>query len=149
MLVSPLASSTASPMIFIGQEPSSRWFAAHHSYAASAAATSPPTSSAIAPSTWFQTSMCSPTAHGTPPSSCWTAAIAAAVSTTWAAWSSPGTSGMSHVLSVMRSAVRVRLLEVEDEALPDQRVQRLLRQPGGQRPLHDVPHEHLVHRLYE
>ena len=82
MLVSPLASSTASPMIFIGQEPSARWLRqAPVVRRLGGLRPRPPTSSAIAASTWFQTSMCSPTAHGMPPSACWTAAIAAAVST--------------------------------------------------------------------
>ena len=31
MLVSPLASSTAVPITFIGQDPSGRWVARHHS----------------------------------------------------------------------------------------------------------------------
>ena len=79
MLVSPLASSTSPPTIFIGQEPSWRWLRSHQAYAASAASTCPATSSAIAASTWFQTSTCSPVVHGTAPSGSCIEAIDAAV----------------------------------------------------------------------
>ena len=60
------------------------------SSARSAATTSPPTSSAMAPSTWFQMSVCSPGVHGIAPLGSCIAAIDRAVSATWAAVSTPG-----------------------------------------------------------
>ena len=91
MLVSPLWSSISPPTIFIGHEPSSRWVSRHHWNARSDASTWPPTSSAIADSMWFQTSVCSPTVHGTAPSGSCMAAIDAAVCSTCADVSSPST----------------------------------------------------------
>ena len=89
MLVSPLASSTTPPTVFIGQEPSWRWVRSHQAYAASAASTCPATSIAIAASTWFQTSTCSPTFQGTAPSGSCTSAMEAAVWATCALESTP------------------------------------------------------------
>ncbi len=94
MLVSPLASSTSPATVFIAQEPSWRWLRSHQEYAASAASTSPATSSAIAASTWFQTSTCSPVVHGTAPSGSCIDAIEAAVWATCALDSTPVTDGI-------------------------------------------------------
>jgi hypothetical protein len=66
----------------------------HQEYAASAASTCPPTSIAIAASTWFQTSTCSPVVHGTAPSGSCTAAMDAAVWATCALDSTPVTDGI-------------------------------------------------------
>ena len=58
----------ARPPIFIGQEPSRRWVRRTQAQARSAASYRPATSSAIAASTWFQTSVWPPTVHGIAPS---------------------------------------------------------------------------------
>ncbi len=47
----------------------------------------------MAASTWFQMSTCSPTVHGTAPQGSCMAAMAAALSATWAAESTPSTLG--------------------------------------------------------
>ena len=94
MLVSPLASSTSPATVFIGQEPSCRWVRGapvvrrlgglhlHRRPAAPSRA-----------STWFHTSMCSPTVHGTAPSASCIEAMDAAVCATCALVSTPATDG--------------------------------------------------------
>ena len=91
MLTSPRSSSGWPLTIFIGNEPSARWIVGIHAYARSAAVTWPPTSIAIAPSTWFQMSTCSPTVHGMAPHGSCIAAIDAAVSAMSTALSTPST----------------------------------------------------------
>ena len=93
MLTSPRSSSAAPLTIFIGHEPSARWMVGTQAYACSAASTWPPTSIAIAASTWFQMSTCSPTVHGTAPHGSCMAAMDAALSATSAAESTPSTLG--------------------------------------------------------
>ena len=77
MFVSPLASSTTPATVFSGQEPSRRWVRRTQAQARSTASCRPATSSAIAASTWFQTSVWPPTVQGIAPSRSWTASIAA------------------------------------------------------------------------
>ena len=88
---------TSPTTISIGQDPSARWVRAHQSYARSAASTCPPTSIAIAPSTWFQTSVFSPGVQGTAPLGSCIAAIERAVSATCSAVRIPSTAGISQV----------------------------------------------------
>src|SRR4051794_4490997 len=137
MLVSPLASSTTPPTVFIGHEPSCRCVRRTHCHARSAASCRPVSRSAMAASTWFHTSVCPPTVHGIAPSGSWTASMARPESTSCSSVRSSG------------SIAGSRLVEVDDQALPDQRVERLLGPAGGPRRLHDVPDEHAVVRLRE
>ena len=79
MLISPRASSTSPPTIFIGHEPSARCMRRHPVVAR--ARRPRPGRRRAAPSrasTWFQTSMCSPTVHGIAPHGSCIAAIEAA-----------------------------------------------------------------------
>src|SRR6476646_7902357 len=141
MLVSPLASSTAPPTVFNGHEPSCRWVRRTHCHARRAASWRPATRSAIAASTWFHTSVWPPTVHGTAPSRSWTASMARPDCATCSAVSSSGgIGGHRRVL---------RLVEVDDQALPDQRVEDLLCPARGPRRLHDVPDQQQVVRLRE
>ena len=82
MLVSPLASSTVAPTSLSGTEPSGRWTVGTQAYARSAADTSPAASSAIAASTWFQTSVWPPGTHGIAPEGSCAATMLAAVALT-------------------------------------------------------------------
>ena len=92
------------------------------SHARSAASYRPPTSSAIAASTWFQTSVCPPTVHGTAPSRL----LHRPRSRRRTARPARGEEPRSH-----RSRRRAAgLVEVDDQALPDQRVERLLGPAG-------------------
>src|SRR5215218_3989371 len=142
MLVSPLASSTTPPTVFNGHEPSRRWVRRTHCQARSAASSRPARSSAIADSTWFQTSVWPPTVHGTAPSGSWTASIARPDCVTC----EPVRSSGAIAAPVLVDGCRPRLVEVDHEALPDQRVQHLLGPAGRPRRLHDVPHEQAVVR---
>ena len=83
MFDSVLASSTSPATMRIGQEPSGRWVRAHQSYAAAAASSWPPTTSAIAPSTWFHASVCSPGDQGIAPSGSCIPAMLAADAAIW------------------------------------------------------------------
>src|SRR6266516_3088984 len=79
------------------------------------------------------------------PSHCWTAAMACPVLRISSAVRMPATSGT-------QAAARDRwelsgwdmLVRVDDQALADQRVQRLVGDPGHGRLAHDVPDEQLV-----
>ena len=93
MLDSPEWSSTSPATIFIGHEPSARWVSRTHANARSAASRRPPTSSPIADSRWFQTSVCSPRDHGIAPDGSCTASIVAAVCSTWARVRIPSSDG--------------------------------------------------------
>src|SRR4051795_9447443 len=150
MLTSPRSSSTRPPTTFIGKEPSARCIVGTHAYAASAASTCPPTSIAIAASTWFQTSTCSPTVQGTAPDGSCIAAIEAAVSATCAAVSTPSTYGTwASGSAIGDRAPDLGLAEVEDHALADQRIQDLAGQAQRCGLLHDLPHQEAVVRLGE
>src|SRR3954453_633542 len=148
MFTSPRWSSTTPPTIFIGPEPSARCRVRTHAYARSAASTWPPTSSAMAASTWFQTSVCSPVVHGIAPEGSCIAAMDAAVSATCAAVSTPSTYGIRASGSAidLRSGVRgdVGLAEVQHHALADQGVEHLADQAQRAGLLHDLPHQQAV-----
>src|SRR6478609_2709148 len=148
MLTSPRWSSTSPPTIFIGHEPSARCSVGTHAYARSAAATCPPASSAIAASTWFQMSVCSPIVQGTAPDGSCIAAIEAAVSATCSAVRMPSTYGIRASGSAIDSA-GVRLPEVEHHALADHRVEDPAGQPQRPGLLHDLPDQQPVVGLRE
>src|SRR3954468_17216720 len=124
MLTSPRSSSALPATIFIGQEPSARCMVGTQSRACSAASTWPPTSIAMAASTWFQMSTCSPTVQGTAPHGSCIAAIAAAVSAPCWAVRIASTYGSCASGSVIGDR-GLGLAEVEDHALADQRVEDL------------------------
>src|SRR4051812_43185420 len=97
----------------------------------------------MAASTWFQASTC-PAGYPSkaayqgmaPEGSCWPAMVSAVART-------------CARVRICRSAHIGRLCQVDDHALPDQRVEHLLGQPGRERPLHDVPDQDLVIGLGE
>src|SRR6476469_1962657 len=141
MLVSPEGSSTAPSTIFIGHEPSARWVAQAHAYARSAASGCPPTSSAIADSRWFHTSVCSPGVQGTAPSGSCIAAIDAAVRATSTWLRTPSTDGTQ---GTSCASGGIGLAEVEDEALADERVEHLAGVLEGLRLLHALQDQQAV-----
>ena len=103
MLVSPEWSSTSPTTIFIGHEPSARCVSRAQAKARSAASRWSPTTSAIAASRWFHTSVCSPGVHGIAPDGSCTAAMVAAVCSTWARVRIASTDGGSaHAASGLR-----------------------------------------------
>src|SRR3954447_8107539 len=109
----------------------------------------------MAASTMSQASSCPPRNHGTDPSADCSAAMAATVCRTWSALSTPGTSGRSgsgtgesRRLLVGRAdgvpALAAGLGGVDDEALPQDRVQPPLGRPGQPRASGQVPDEQPV-----
>src|SRR5690606_26519732 len=140
MLVSAPSSAIAPSTNLIGQVPSGRWVVRHHSYARSAASTSPATSSAIAASTWFQTSTLSPTVQGIAPSASCIPTIVAAVRATSSAVRTPSRKGICGLTG--RSGPG--LAEVEHHALADERVEQLAGDLQRLGLLHDLPHQELV-----
>src|SRR5688500_11381796 len=105
-------------------------------------------SSAIAASTRFHGSVWWPGNHGRFPSGSCTAAIAAQVSATSARLKIPGTSGSSRCdigwLLSRRCPLLERTLGVDDEALPQDGIERLAqrRQPTGT--VRQLPYEEVV-----
>src|SRR4051812_40060632 len=99
---------------------------------------------AIAASTWFHTSVCSPVVHGTEPHPSCIAAMDAAVSATCAALRMPSRYGSRAVGSVIGG-----LAEVQHHALADQRVEHPAGQPERLGLLHDLPDQQFVVRLRE
>src|SRR5687768_11302774 len=133
MFVSPLASSTVPPTSLSGTEPSWRWTVGTQAYARSAASTSPAATSAIAASTWFQTSVWPPGTQGIAPEGSCTATMLAAVALTSCAVSTPARAGTSADID--------RLAEVEHQRLADERVQHPSRGAQDRRSLGDLPDE--------
>src|SRR5579875_1457530 len=82
----------------------------------------------MAASTWFQGSACCPSSQGMQPSGRWTAAMACAVCSACAALRRPGSSGNT----------------VEDQALAQDRVERLLATTDEAGPVDDVPDQETV-----
>ena len=103
-----------------GTEPSARWTVGTQAYARSAAATSPAASSAIAASTWFQTSVWPPGTHGIAPEGSCAATMLAAVALTSGAVRTPSSAGTSADITALD---RAGLAEVEHQRLADERVE--------------------------
>src|SRR6266536_722790 len=97
----------------------------------------------MAHSTWFQGSMWPPGVHGMAPDGSWAAAIVPAVARTMSASSSPGSSGRSG-RRIGGDLRRRRFDRVDDQALAEERIERVLDRAGKPRALHDVPDQHPV-----
>ena len=138
-LLSLLASSMTPARSWIGQEPSARCWRRHQSKARRAGSIRPAAVSAIAHSTWSHGSVCPPCDHGISPDGSCSAAIDSAVCRHCSGDRTPGTPG-----SLDQFNGGYRFLEIQRDALADQRVQRRFGQPGQQGSPHHVPHQHLV-----
>src|SRR5688500_12573756 len=98
----------------------------------------------MAASTWFQGSAWPPGNHGLIPSRSWTAAMVPTVSAASRASRIPATSG-----SDTDRPFDDGLLDVDDQALADDRVERPLQQPRRTRSLHQVPDQEPVIEAWE